>query len=140
MEIPLFGADAELRFERIVLYPYPDLKRIWTRLWLTAVQDEAPNIEIAVFNRDGSENTGVFMMAHAEQRAETTLHIRNGRPGDSYRVVATLSRGLSSDPEIIERKEFELQLVFRNPDAGEPGFGFGVDWDEVRRKRAEDAA
>ena len=26
-----------LRFERIVLYPYPDLKRVWSRVWLTAV-------------------------------------------------------------------------------------------------------
>lgn len=134
MEIPLFGND-ELRFERIVLYPYPDLKRIWTRVWLTAVQDEAPNIEIIVFNRDGSENTSVYMMAHAEQRAETTLHIRNGRQGDRYRVVATLTRGLSDTPELIERKEFEMVLEFRDPDAGDEGFGFGVDWDAMRRKR-----
>jgi hypothetical protein len=135
MEIPLFGADDELRFERIVLYPYPDLKRVWTRIWLTAVQDEAPNIELTVYNRDGSENTAVYMMAQADQRVETTLHIRNGRPGDKYRVVATLTRGLSETPELLERKEFDMLLEFRDPDAGDEGFGFGVDWDEVRRKR-----
>jgi hypothetical protein len=139
MEIPLFGADEELRFERIVLYPYPDLKRVWTRIWLTAVQDETPNIEITVFNRDGSENASVYMMSHAEQRAETTLHIRNGRPGESYRVVATLSRGLTNAPEEVDRREFEMVLEFRDPESGAQGFGFGVDWDEVRRKRDGDA-
>ena len=53
MEIPLFEAGTPMRFERIVLYPYPDLKRIWTRIWLPAVEDQAPNVEITVMNPDG---------------------------------------------------------------------------------------
>lgn len=134
MEISLFQ-DEPLRFDRVVLYPYPDLKRIWTRVWLTAVQDKAPNIEIKVLNPDGSENSSVFMMAQNEPRAETTLHIRNPRPGITYRVIAELTDGISEKPELIERKEFEMTLEFRNPDAGEVGFGFGVDWDEMRRKQ-----
>ncbi len=80
MEIPLFQDDTPLRFERIVLYPYPDLKRIWARLWLPAIQDKTPNVEIAVLNADGSENTSVYMMARSEQRIETTLHCATRRP------------------------------------------------------------
>ena len=38
-------------------------------------------------------------------------------------------------PELIERQEFDLTLEFRNPDAGDAGFGFGVDWEEMRRKQ-----
>ena len=61
MEIPLFEDDKPLAIERCVLYPYPDLKRIWTRLWLTAVQEEDhPNLEVAIYNPDGVENTSVF--------------------------------------------------------------------------------
>ncbi len=128
MEISLFEEGASLRFERIVLYPYPDLKRVWTRIWLTAVLDESPNIEITVFNPDGSENCSVYMMAHADRRAETTLHMHDPEAGATYRVVAELSRGLSEAPEMIDRQEFPMNLEFRDPDAGAPGFGMGVDW------------
>lgn len=139
MDIPLFEEGAPLRFERIVLYPYPDLKRVWSRIWLTAVQDQKPNIELIVWNPDGSENTSVLLMEHAEQRAETTLHIRNPQPATTYRVVADLTLGLGQDAKLLQREEFDLTLEFRNPDTGEPGFGFGVDWDEVRRKQQGDA-
>lgn len=134
MEIAFFQPDEPLRLERVVLYPYPDLKRIWTRVWLSALQEDKPNLEIAIYNADGSENCSVYMMAHSEQRAETTLHLREARPGAVYRVVAELTRGLGAEATALDRHEFELTLEFRNPDAGDPGFGFGVDWDEVKRK------
>jgi hypothetical protein len=137
MEIPLFQADETLRFARILLYPYPDLKRIWTRLWLTAVQDQAPNVEVTVFNSDGSENTSVYMMARAEQRIETTLHLRNPLPGASYHVLADLTLGLTDKPELIDRQEFDLVLEFRDPEKGEPGFGMGMDWSRAGQDDAE---
>lgn len=133
MEISLFQADEPLRFERIVLYPYPDLKRIWTRAWLTAAQDGNPNIEITVFNPDRTENCSVFLMAHAESRLDTTLHIRNPQPGATYHVVAELSMGMTDNPEVIDRHEFPLTLEFRNPEALEAGFGMGVDWAALRQ-------
>ena len=135
MEISLFQQDEPLRFERIILYPYPDLKRIWTRVWLNAAQGEKPNIELTVFNPDGSENASVFMLAHAEQRAETTLHLRSPVPHAVYHVVAQLSLGISEQPKPLDRREFDLTLEFRNPETAEPGFGFGVDWAELQRKK-----
>lgn len=135
MEIPLFQTDTPLRFDRIVLYPYPDLTRIWTRLWLTAVNEaDHPNIEIVVYNPDGSENCSVFMMAHAEPRAETTLHMRNPSSAAIYTVVAELTHGFGDEATLLDRQTFPLVLEFHNPDLGEPGFGYGVDWDEVKRK------
>lgn len=131
MEIPLFQTGDPLRFERIVLYPYPDLKRVWTRFWLTPVQDQTPNVELVVLNPDGSENTSVYMLAQNEQRGETTLHLREPLPGATYRVVALLTLGISDKPELVEQREFDLVLEFRNPEAGEPGFGYGVDWEEL---------
>ena len=130
MEIPLFEDDVELKFERIVLYPYPDMKRIWTRCWITAVQDEQPNVEIRVLNPDGSENTSVYLMAQSEQRVETTLHLRDPRPGATYRVVAELTIGINEHPEVRDVQEFDMVLEFRNPEANEAGFGMGVAWGE----------
>ncbi len=135
MEINLFSTDEPQHIERCVLYPYPDLKRIWTRLWLTPVQEEArPNLEVVVYNPDGTENCSVFMLEHAEARAETTLHVRNPTPGGRYQVVAEMTVGLGDQVKLLDRHEFELLLEFRNPEQGDPGFGFGVDWDEVKRK------
>ena len=133
MEIPLFEDDKPLRFERIVLYPYPDLKRIWTRCWLPAIQDKAPNLEIRVLNHDGVEDNSVFLMAQTDQRIETTLHMRNPVPGATYRVVADLTLGLDAEAELLDRQEFDLALEFRNPERNEPGFGIGVDWESLRK-------
>jgi len=132
VEISLFQPDEPLRFERIVLYPYPDLKRIWTRAWLTAGQDQTPNVEIAILNPDGSENASVYLMAHADQRVETTLHLRDPQAGATYHVVAELTLGLTEAPELVERQEFDLLLEFRNPNRQEPGFGIGVDWQQAQ--------
>lgn len=137
MEIPLFEQGETLHFERAVLYPYPDNKRVWTRLWLTAVPDSRPNIEILLNNPDGSENTSVYLMAQTEQRVETTLHLRDPQPGATYRCVVILSEGMGETLNELERREFDLLLTFRNPDRGEAGFGFGVDWDEIARKQRE---
>lgn len=137
MQISLFQPDEPLRFERIVLYPYPDLKRIWTRAWMTATPDQHPNIEIIVLNPDGTENGSVFLMAHAEQRLETTLHIRNPQRGATYHVIAELTLGITDKPEKLDHHEFDLILEFRNPDTYEPGFGFGVDWEELKQKAQE---
>jgi hypothetical protein len=134
MEISLFQQDEPLRFERIVLYPYPDLKRIWTRFWLTAVQDQTPNVEIRVLNPDGSENNSVYMMARTEQRIETTLHMRDPIPGATYQVEVELTVGISETPELVEKVNFDMVLEFRNPDKPEPGFGIGVNWDESRQQ------
>lgn len=132
MEIPLFDDDQSLQIERIVLYPYPDLQRIWTRCWLTAVQDTRPNLEIRVLGADGIEDNSIFLMALDTQRVETTLHMRNPVPGAAYRVVAELSEGLVSDADILDRREFEMVLEFRDAERKQPGFGIGVDWDNLR--------
>ena len=137
MEIPFFDADETLRFDRIVFYPYPDLQRIWARLWVTAVQDEAPHVEIRVYNSDGTENTSVYLMNQTEQRVETTLHLRSPQPGADYHVRAELTRGEHDAVELLDAQEFDLTLEFRNPETPEPGFGMGVDWAALRRK-AED--
>jgi hypothetical protein len=72
-------------------------------------------------------------MAHAEQRLETTLHLRNPKPGAVYHVIAELSVGISDHPERIDRQEFDLVLEFRDPNRPEPGFGIGVDWEHLQK-------
>lgn len=132
MEIPLFDENEPLRIERMVLYPYPDLKRIWTRCWLSGLQETSPNLEIRVLREDGLEDNSTFLMALDTQRVETTLHMREPIPGATYQVVAELTRGLDTEAEILDRQEFDLILEFRDAENYEPGFGMGVDWDDLR--------
>lgn len=133
MEISLFQDDEPFRFERIILYPYPDLRRIWTRIWVTAKQDQSPNVEVKVLNPDGSEDSSIYLLAQSEQKIDRTIHMREPVPGRTYRVIAELSVGISEKPEIVARQEFDMILEFRNPEEKQPGFGFGVDWDEFQR-------
>ena len=130
MEIPLFEEDESLQIERIVLYPYPDLRRIWTRCWVTAVQDARPNLEISVLAPNGVEDNSTFLMALDTQKVETTLHMRQPVPGVTYRVIAELTEGLSTEARVLDRHEFDMVLEFRDAEHHEPGFGFVVDWDE----------
>ncbi|MBV7335373.1 hypothetical protein KFU94_45460 [Chloroflexi bacterium TSY] len=132
MEISFFQDDEPLRFERIVLYPYPDLTRIWTRLWVTAKQDEQPNIALYVLNPDGTENCSVDLIAQGDQKHDLALHLRDPKPGAIYRVVAELTMGLDATPNVLDHQEFDMMLEFRDPERKEPGFGMGVDWDDFR--------
>jgi hypothetical protein len=125
MEINLFEQDAPLRFERILIYPYPDLRRLWVRIWLPArLEDGAPNVELIVYNPGGTENNGLVLLAQTDTRLNHTLHLKDPvLPDEVYRVEALLSVGLSQDAQQVDRQTFDLTLAFRNPEAGEPGFG-----------------
>jgi len=125
--IDLFEPYAPLRFERILIYPYPDLRRLWVRIWLPArMEDEAPNVELIVYNPDGSENNSLVLLAQTDTRLDNTFHLKAPvLPDQIYRVEALLSVGLDREAQPVDHRSFGLTLTFRDPEAGEPGFGFG---------------
>jgi len=127
-EINLFEQDTPLRFERILIYPYPDLQRLWVRIWLPArLEGEAPNVELIVYNPDGTENNSLVLLAQTDTKLNNTLHLKQPLwPGETYRVEALLSVGLSKNAEQVDRQTFDLALEFRNPEAGELGFGIPI--------------
>jgi hypothetical protein len=46
-------------------------------------------------------------------------------------VHATLSIGIGDAVEVLDQREFDMTLEFRNPEKREAGFGVGVDWNEL---------
>ena len=128
MEIALFQADETLRMERVVLYPYPDLKRIWARV-----------LALGGARRKTESRTHRSTILTARKTAASSCWPmpNNGRrppcicaspsAGATYHAVAELTLGMGDQTELLERQEFDMRLAFRNPDAGDPGFGFGVD-------------
>ena len=125
MEINLFQDDEPQTFEQVLLFPYPDLKRIWVRAWIVAKLDQAPNVEIRVMNPDGSENNSIFLITQSDAKINSTLHLRKPEAGATYRVIAELSLGIGDATELLDHQEFDMVLEFRDPEEGESGFGFG---------------
>lgn len=142
MEINLFQDDEPQKFEQVLLFPYPDLKRIWVRAWIVAKLDQNPNVEIRVMNPDGSENNSIYLIAHAENKINSTLHLRKPEPGVTYRVLAELSLGMGETVEVLDHREFDMVLEFRDPEEGQRGFGFGFaqDHDEQSATASIDPA
>lgn len=127
-EISLFDEDEPLAFKRILIYPYPDLKRLWVRIWLPAKQGAEPNVELRIYNPDGRENNSLVLLAQTDTRLNNTLHLKEPlQPGATYHVQAELSSGFGQEAQILDQQAFDMVLEFRNPEAGEAGFGIGLD-------------
>jgi hypothetical protein len=127
-EISLFDEDEPLRFKRILIYPYPDLKRLWVRIWLPARQGVEPNVELRLYNPDGSENNSLLLLAQSDAKLNNTLHLKDPiLAGATYQMEADLSVGFGQDMEAADHQAFDLVLEFRNPETGEAGFGIGLD-------------
>ena len=128
MEINFFDDSATLRFEHILVYPYPDLHRLWVRIWLPALLDgDAPNVELRLINPDGSENNSLVLLAQTDTKLNNTFHLKDPIPGASYRMIAEMTVGFNEQARLVDHQEFPLVLEFRDPDAGQPGFGIGLD-------------
>ncbi len=127
-EINLFDDDEPLRFKHILIYPYPDLKRLWVRIWLPAKQGAEPNIELRLLNPNGSENNSLLLLAQTDVRLNNTFHVKDPiEPGATYTMVAELSQGFGDESKTLDRREFDVVLEFRNPEAGDVGFGVGLE-------------
>jgi hypothetical protein len=126
-EINLFDDEEPLKFKHILIYPYPDLRRLWVRTWLPA-KDAEPNVEMRVYNPDGSENNSLVLLAQSDTKLNHTLHLKDPLiPGGEYRVEAILTTGFGEQATVVDRQSFPLRLEFRNPEAGEMGFGVGLE-------------
>jgi len=102
--------------EKIEVFPYPDLARLWLRLRMSPFR-AFPNVEVYVYDSDAH---CVAEMLFVEQRTpyiNVTLHLRQPpRPRSRYRLEAFVIR----DGEILDHKEHEFALVFVDPKTGKP--------------------
>jgi hypothetical protein len=128
MEINLFDDGATLRFEHILIYPYPDMHRLWVRIWLPALLDDtSPNVELRLINPDGSENNSLVLLAQTDTKLNNTFHLKDPIPDGRYRMIAELSVGFNAEAKVVDHQEFDLTLEFRDPESGQRGFGVGLD-------------
>jgi hypothetical protein len=127
-EINLFDEDEPLAFKHILIYPYPDLKRLWVRIWLPARQGAELNVELRLYDPAGRENNSLLLLAQTDVKLNNTFHVKDPiQPGAAYWMTAELSTGFGDQTEVLDRQEFEVLLEFRDPEAGQPGFGIGLE-------------
>ena len=115
-----------LRVRKIVLYPYPDLTRLWFRLQLESMPAEPPNIDIQIWNSDNTENVSVAYVAYDDTFLEATLHLQDPQPTASYTCTTRVSAGKGADLAVLDAVRFEFPLEFRDAQAGKEGFGYDL--------------
>ena len=100
--------------QRVEVWPYPDLVRLWVRLE-TSPFVAFPNLDLTVLDPD---EVVVGMMTLVEIRdayQSVTLHLRRPpRAGERYRLEIELSR----DEALLDTRAVEFELTFVNPEKG----------------------
>ena len=120
-------SDQPPRVRKIVLYPYPDLTRLWFRLQLESMSAEPPNIDIQIWNPDQTENLSASYVAYDDTFLDATLHLKSPRPTEPYTCTIRVSSGRGADLKVFDAVCFEFPLEFRDAQAGIEGFGYDME-------------
>ena len=120
-------SNQPLRVRKIVLYPYPDLTRLWFRLQLDSMPTDPPNIDIQIWNPDDSENLKASYVAYDDTFLDATLHLKDPQPLNSYTCTTCVSTGTGVNLQLLDTVRFEFPLKFRDAQAGIEGFGFDLE-------------
>lgn len=111
-DAPAQTEDRPPAIERVEVWPYPDLQRLWVRLQ-TGPFAAFPDLALAVHDPDGQEVCALFMVEIRQPYQSVTLHLRQPpRPGETYRLEIELIRGEAT----LNRRLVEFALAFREPD------------------------
>jgi hypothetical protein len=102
--------------ERAEVWPYPDLKRLWVRVQVSAFA-AFPSLALTVVGPDGAVACSMFMVEIRDPYQSVTLHLRREpAPGASYRLEIELMR----DDAVLDTRAVDFELVFRDPDQEAP--------------------
>ncbi len=114
--IELPDEEAPPSIEKIEVYPYPHLTKLWIKMNLTYFKTY-PNLELYLYNPDGDLIADMLMVEHRQFYVDVTMHLREDpRPGERYRLEVFLIR----DDTILDQKTHEFDLVFVDPETGQP--------------------
>jgi hypothetical protein len=102
--------------ERAEVWPYPDLKRLWVRVQVSAFA-AFPSLALTVVEPGGTVACSMFMVEIRDAYQSVTLHLRRDpQPGASYRLEIELLR----DEATLATRAIDFELVFREPDQKAP--------------------
>ncbi len=113
MQIQLNWEDAPAHIVDAVVYPYPDLQRLWLRVAISAFA-EYPDLDARVLDPAGHAVASLAVIELHDQELSHTLHLRRPPQADLvYRLELRLTRG----GQVLDEKHLDFPLTFVDPDS-----------------------
>jgi hypothetical protein len=104
-------AKAEVRFNRLGLYMYPQDRRVAVGFDITPFL-EKPSIEVIITNSQGEQAASLMVIEAMQPNFSLVMHLRDKTPTDTYRVEAVLYYlSLEHGRQIIDRVEKTLDAT-----------------------------
>lgn len=111
MHIQINWEDQAPQVIAAVVYPYPDLSRLWLRVALSAFA-EYPNLDVVITDPAGNHVASLSVVEVREQELAYTLHLRQApQPAAIYRAHILLTRGEA----LLHRTTIDFPLTFVEP-------------------------
>ncbi len=113
MQIQLNWEDDPVRIVDAVVYPYPDLQRLWLRVAVSAFA-EYPDLDARVIDPTGHEVASLAVIELHDQELSHTMHLRRPpQPDAVYQLELRLTRG----GQLLDQQIREFPLTFVDPDS-----------------------
>jgi len=101
----------ELDVERIAVYPYPDLKKLWVRVQLSAF---ATPVVVQMFCRDAQNNvvSEMLLVDWRDTYISLTMHLKKPPvPDATYALNVRVMR----DETVLDDQQIDFLLTFVDP-------------------------
>lgn len=113
MQIQLNWEESPARIVDAVVYPYPDLQRLWLRVAVSAFA-EYPDLDARVVDPTGREVASLAVIELHDEELSHTMHLRQPpHPDAVYKLELRLSRA----GQVLDQKTVDFPLTFIDPDS-----------------------
>jgi len=101
----------EIEVERIAVYPYPDLSRLWVRVQITSFATPVV-VQLTCLDQDGIEVSDMLLVDWRDPYISLTMHLKKPpQPDATYLLQVQVER----DNEILVSHQHEFPLTFVDP-------------------------
>jgi len=102
----------EMEVERIAVYPYPDLSRLWVRVQLTSFATPVV-VQLACVDGNGVEVAGMLLVDWRDPYISLTMHLKKSpQPDADYTLHVLVER----DGETLATGAHTFPLTFVDPE------------------------
>jgi hypothetical protein len=107
-----FRFDTEtLSIDRIAVYPYPDLTKLWVRVQLSSFATPVV-VTMTCLDQDGREISDMLLVDWRDDYISLTMHLKKPpQPGETYVLHVQVER----DEQVLDSQQFDFPLIFEDP-------------------------
>ena len=102
----------EIEVERVAVYPYPDLTRLWVRVQITSFATPVV-VELTCMDQDGQEVSDMLLVDWRDPYISLTMHLKKPpQPDAMYTLMVHVER----DEQTLVDYHHDFPLTFVDPD------------------------